>query len=175
MRKTDVILAILAALTGGGAALLYVQNSELAGKIRDTGEHCERQIALLKEKYQAEIDDLRRYLLEQYNQAPGPAAEPEKPGFNRLVSNGHRMQAIRGKYEFLLESALLDAAGKLHLRKLLYRWERLADTARTRREEAGSVPGELQAELADIETQIQTLLTDPLDYQHFLRLRQHEL
>lgn len=175
MSKTNGVLALLTALIGGGAALLYFQNGGLSGKIRDADEQCARQIASLKEKYQAEIDDLRRYLLEQYNQRPAPAAEPAKPSFNQLVSNGHRMQAIRGKYEFLLESALLDAAGKQRLRKLLFRWERLSDTARIRKGETGSVPGEVQAELNDIEAQIQSLLTDPMDYQHFLRLRQQEL
>jgi hypothetical protein len=176
VNKTRIILSILAALSGGGAMLVYVQNGALAGKIRDIDAQCERQIALLKEKYQAEIDDLRRYLLEQYNQSPEPAvAEPAKPTFNQLVSSGHRMQAIRGKYEFLLESALLDAEGKKQLRALLYRWERLADSVRARRQETGSAPAELQGELDATEARIQALLTDPLDYEHFLRLRQQEL
>jgi hypothetical protein len=175
MSKTNGLFAVLAVLSGSGAVLLYAQNNRLDGEIRENAAHCEQQIAQLQERYQAEIAELRRYLLEQYNRQPESVVEAEQPTFNQLVSGGHRMQAIGSKYEFLLESALLDAAGKEELRKLLYRWERLTDTARARRKEMGAVPGELQSELANTETGIQSLLTDPLDYQHFLRLRQGEL
>lgn len=175
MSKTNGILAVCAALIGGGCALLYVRNGSLEGKIRGNAEQCEQQTATLRQRYQAEIDDLRRYLLEQYNRKPDTVAREEKPGFNQLISSGHRMQAIGSKYEFLLESALLDAEGKRQLRKLLYQWERLTDSIRADKAASGAVPRQLQAELDDTDARIRALLTDPLDYQHFVTHRQRDL
>ncbi|HEX5056921.1 MAG TPA: hypothetical protein VFX02_10530 [Gammaproteobacteria bacterium] len=175
MSKTNSVFAILAALIGGCAILLYMQNDLLAGQIRDNGRQCEDQIPQLKERYQAEIDALRSYLLEQYNKKPEPAAKEARPSFNQLVSSGHRMQAIGSKYEFLLESALLDAAGKRQLRSLLYQWERLADSVKTGQDKSGAADGSLRAQLNDTETRIRELLTDPQDYQYFLTQRQRDL
>lgn len=175
MNKTNSILAVIATLIGSGAALLYSQNNTLDEKIRENAEQCEHQIAMLKQQYQTEIDDLRRYVMEQYNQSPDVVVEAEKPRFNQLVSSGHRMQAISSKYEFLLESALLDAEGKKQLRKLLFQWERLADSASTEKKKSGAIPPQLRTELDNTETQIEALLTDPLDYQHFVTQRQRDL
>lgn len=167
MNKANSILAVFAALAGIGATWLYRQNTALDAQIRNNAEQCEQQIATLGSRYQEEIDDLRGYLLEQY-QSPAQAeaaASTEKTRFNQLISAAHRMQAVSRKYEFLLGSALLDDAGKKQLRELLYRWEQLAD----------SVGTEKTPQLADTEARIRELLTDPVDYQHFLTQRQRNL
>src|SRR5688572_23969988 len=102
MKKTSKILGVIAILLGCGSVLLYRQNSGLDADIRKNSEQCAQQIATLEQRYRAEIDDLRNYLLEQYNHKPGASADEivktEKPGFNQLISNGHRMQAIHSKY-----------------------------------------------------------------------------
>src|SRR5688500_2967450 len=102
MKKTSAILNVTAILLGCSAVLLYQQNGARGEEIRKNAEQCEQQVATLQKSYQAEIDDLRRYLLEQYKQTPNAVVQAEKPGFNKMISSGHRMQAIRSKYESML-------------------------------------------------------------------------
>lgn len=177
MQKTNTVLAVIATLLGCSSTLLYQQNSTLDEKIRKNAEQCEQQIAILDEQYQGEIDDLRGYLLKQYSHGTGTKSvvKAEKAGFNQLISAGHRMRAINRKYEFLLGSVLLDDEGKDRLRRLLYQWERLADSARAEKAKSGAAPRRLQAELDNTDVQIKALLTDPTDYEHFITQRQRDL
>jgi hypothetical protein len=174
MKTTSTILGVIAVLLGSGTVMLYQQNSGLDADIRNNAEQCAQQIATLEQGYQAEIDDLRNYLLQQYNHKPDAdrAVKTKKPGFNKMISNRHRMQAIRSKYEVILGSALLDEARKQQLTGLLFKWESLSDSAGTAKAESGAVSRELQASVDDVESQIKALLNDPYDWETFQRTRQ---
>jgi type VI protein secretion system component VasK len=172
MKTTSTILSVIAVLLGCGSVLLYRQNSTFGEETRKNAEQCEQQIASLHKNYQGEIDALRRYLLEQYKHTPDAVAQAEKPGFNKMISNGHRMQAIRSKYDVILNGALLDDTGKRQLAGLLFEWESLSDSAATAKAESGAAPGQLQASLDDVETRIKALLNNPFDWETFQRARQ---
>lgn len=182
MNKLTILFAVVAALLGVAVINVYRQNSALEREIAANTDECGQRIAKLEDLYRTEIDDLRRYLLEQYNRGPEETAlvQAEKPRFNRLVSHGHRTHAINSKYEFLLQSALLDTDGKQKLRRLLFDWERKADAVQTLQEESDPDPDsaevqKAQTELDDAEAQIRALLQDPMDYDHFIMLRQRNL
>jgi type VI protein secretion system component VasK len=174
MNKTAALFALFAILLGTGSMFLYRQNEALGEAIRSNAAQCEQQVADLKSKYQAEIDDLRRDLFEQYSNNPETAAQIEKPRFNKLISHQHRAQAIQHKYDFLFNSALIDNAEKKKLRRLLFERERLAELINTQTESGSGADSALQADLDTVEAQIHVLLQDPLDYDHYEMLRQRD-
>lgn len=180
MNKLTILSAVAAVLLGVAMIAVHRQNSALEREISANAEQCGERIAKLESLYQGEIDDLRRYLLQQYNRGSEDPAfvKDEKPRFNRLVSHGHRAHAINSKYEFLLNSALVDTEGKRTLHRLLFEWERKADALQAEKEKPDSSPAEeqkRQAELDDVEARINDLLQDPMDRDHFIMLRKRSL
>ena len=176
MSKLTLLLAAVALLLGLSGAHLYTENNALAEQIVANSDSCKQEVSRLKTQYQAEIDDLRNYLLRQYNfQTTG---KTEKPKFNKLLSNRHRVQALDSKYEFLLNSALVDEQGMKQLKRLLFEWERVNSAIKDTEvnNEDGSIDiSKLQSELAEIDSKLHILLQDDLDYEHFLMLRERDL
>lgn len=177
VNKQILILAVTVIFLIAGSIHLYSQNSKLNRNIALAAEQCEQKVAELEARYQAEIDDLRRYILARYK--TDAESKPEtKPRFDQLVSHDHRVQAVGQKYDFLLETALIGKAEKKELLRLLTERERLANLiniAKSGPDSAGAGPQRLQTDLDNVESQIQVLLQDPLDYQRYEVLRQRKL
>lgn len=175
IRQFFVFAAVIVLLIAGSVHL-YFQNGELSRQIALVAEECEQKVAELEAGYQAEIDDLRQYILAQYKS--DAESKPEtKLRFDQLVSHSHRVQAVEQKYDFLLETALVGKAEKKELLKLLLERERLVNLANLAGNKGvtNSDPQQLQTDLENIESQIQVLLQDPLDYQRYEVLRQRKL
>lgn len=175
MNRQIIVFAVIVTLLSAGNIYLYAQNSKLDREIALAAAQCGQKVTALQDRYQAEIDDLRQYVLEHYkNEAE---SKPEaKVRFDNLISHGHRVQAVGQKYDFLLETALISKAEKKELLRLLLERERLANLLDIAKNEAGSTDtDQLQTDLDNIESQIQVVLQDPLDYQRYEVLRQREL
>jgi hypothetical protein len=176
-REIFALTAIVALLSAGNV-YLYSRNGELDREIGLTVKQCEQKVAELEAGYREEIDDLRNYVLAYYKKdsESQPAARPR---FDQLVSQGHRVRAIEQKYDFLLETAMIGKVEKKELLKLLMERERLANLINIAQGGAeaagGDNPRQLQTDLDNVESQIQVLLQDPLDYQRYEVLRQRKL
>lgn len=178
MNKQILIFAVTVILLIAGSIHLYSQNSKLNRNITLAAEQCEQKVAELEARYQAEIDDLRRYILAHYQTDAESKPEP-KLRFDQLVSHSHRVQAVGQKYDFLLETALIGKAEKKELLRLLMERERIANLINIAKGGSGSAGDtdsqQPQTDLDNIESQIQVLLQDPLDYQRYEVLRQRKL
>lgn len=179
MNRQIFVIAVIVALLFTGNAYFYFRNGELDREIASAGERCDRKAAELETKYQEEIDDLRKYVLAYYKK-DSESKPASRPRFDQLVSQGRRVQAVEQKYDFLLETAMVGKAEKKQLLKLLTERERLANLlniAQGGAEEAAGAddPQLLQTDLDNVESQIQVLLQDPLDYQRYEILRQRKL
>lgn len=62
MRKSTLLLAILATALGLGTVYFYREQQALAGSIAQDKEQCTRQIATLKNEHQAKIEELQGHL-----------------------------------------------------------------------------------------------------------------
>lgn len=174
MQKTTVTFAVISVALGIASVVLYQRNNALSREINATGEQCAVRIEALQTQYQEEIDDLRNYMLEQYNHNPESInRKPEKPRFSQLLSREHRMQAVNNKYDSLLAGALLDGNGISRLRQLLFQRERQAGAVKSAVDPAAAQ--QLQNDLDDTETQIRALLTHPMDYDQYKIQRQRDL
>lgn len=176
MYKQIFVFASVLIMLIAGSASLYSQNAGIKGQIASITQECEQKAAELEAGYRSEIDDLRQYILAYYKK-DAETRPKEKRRFDQLASHGHRVQAVGQKYDFLLETALISEIEKKQLLKLLLERERLANMLDIAEKESGLDldPGQLQTDLDNIESQIQVLLQDPLDYQRYEVLRQREI
>lgn len=178
MNRQIFVIAVIVALLFTGNVHFYFRNGELDREIASAGKRCDRKAAELETRYQEEIDDLRKYVLAYYKK-DAESKPASRPRFDQLVSQGHRVQAVEQKYDFLLETAMVGKAEKKRLLKLLAERERLANLLKIAQDRAEAVgadnPQLLQTDLDNVESQIQVLLQDPLDYQRYEILRQRKL
>lgn len=176
-RQTFVFVGVVI-LTGAGNVYLYSQNGKLEREIALAARQCEQKVAELETRYREEIDDLRRHVLAYYKQ-DSESKPVTQPRFDQLVSHGHRVRAVEQKYDFLLETAMIGKAEKKELLRLLMERERLANLIDIAQNEPGLAgdndPQQLQTDLGNVESQIQVVLQDPLDYQRYEVLRQRKL
>jgi hypothetical protein len=173
MQKTTAALTAITLALGMASIFLYRSNNTLGHEISALADQCALRIGALQTQYQEEIDDLRNYMLEQYNHNPESInRKPEKPGFNQLVSHQHRMQAVSNKYDALITGALIDENGKNRLLQLLFQREQQADAIKSA---ANPAAQKLQNELDATEAQIQALLRHPMDYDQYKIQRQRDL
>lgn len=178
LSRKIIVLAAIVALLSAGNVYLYSRNGELDREIGLTVKQCEQKVAELEAGYREEIDDLRNYVLAYYKK-DSESQSVARPRFDQLVSQGHRVRAIEQKYDFLLETAMIGKVEKKELLKLLMERERLANLINIAQDGAeaagGDDPRQLQTDLDNVESRIQVLLQDPLDYQRYEVLRQRKL
>ncbi|HEX7025950.1 MAG TPA: hypothetical protein VF268_01775 [Gammaproteobacteria bacterium] len=174
-KQIFIFTSVLVMLIVGGARL-YSRNTEISREIASITRECEQKAAELEAGFQSEIDDLRQYIMAYYKK-DAEAKPEERRRFDQLASHGHRVRAISQKYDFLLETALISETEKKQLLKLLLERERLVNLIEIAEKESGSDLNlqRLQTDLDNVESQIQVLLQDPLDYQRYEVLRQREL
>jgi hypothetical protein len=158
MRKLNLILGALSGLFILCLAHLVNRNSALESELAANRLRCEQQSKRLQNDYQAEIDDLRQYLQQQYSGSPSPvlagtrqgtddseqsaAADPEGKSRQSAQKTDH-------KYRYLYDDLpdLRDAGAEM-LRQLVLQ-----------REELGAAGDPNNAErLGGIEAQIGELL-----------------
>ena len=188
MSKLLVALVVAALGLVVGVVNIYLANANLSELVVSEKAACEARIEQLTIDYKAEINDLRDYLLAQYNRSPAEQAKKEKPKFTKFVSRGHRVRAIGEKYEFIIETALVSDAERETFKRLLYERERAFDLVNQYQElladkdiDPEQIPEldlelqKYQEELANYEAKIQILLQDPVDYQRYMYLREREL
>lgn len=160
----------------GADIYLHRLNQALQQDIDADAQQCQRRLAMLEDSYKNRPVEKVRAAISQSPDNQPAVTPPEKPEVNleKLVSHGHRVQAVTNKYEFLLESAQIDAADKKLLRKLLLQREKLTNAIMLAEQNATD-SGEMVIQLYDVEDQIQLVLTDPLDYDRYEFLKERHL
>ncbi|MBL4827373.1 MAG: hypothetical protein JKY66_06620 [Spongiibacteraceae bacterium] len=175
----------------GGGSYLYEQNRDLSRDITASAGWCESHVAALERQYLqqhatvvSEIEQHRKMLRNVAQKDGGEQEkkieenpEKEKVQFNKLVSRGHQMRAIGHKYEFLLQSARVNADEKKRLQGLLMERERLVNTIEQQALSEQSTRAvndneSLQSAFSEVEEQIHALLSDPVDYGRYQYLKQ---
>lgn len=171
------LLICVALVLAAASFYLHKQNQALSQSIATNASQCERRLAMLQEKYQhrsATVVSQVKTSLPQAKEQTVPDELTPPVNLENLVSYGHRVQAVTNKYEFLLVTAQVDEADRTVLRRLLVQRERLAN-ALAFAEQEGSADSSMRSKLADVENQIQIVLSDPLDYERYEFLRERSL
>lgn len=160
-RAAAIFAAIIAVLLLT-SFYLFNRNRGLEREIAADLADCERRIAHLQDDYRAEIDDLRHYVREQYDQSAGGVADAGSPGVRASRGDRRLVRATERKYKYLLDELGLNDADRERLMQLLLERERTTRLIGAARESDDPAAGEsiprYEARLAEIDEEINALL-----------------
>jgi hypothetical protein len=166
-------LTVTAALLGLGALYTIGQNNKLLREIASGKLECERRVEQRQNDYQAEIEDLRGYIREQYERETGQVAENAD---DQSVVNSEDSELARfteRKYKYLINELALNDADRKRLMQLLLEREkttRLIDTTRA----SGEPLSDYEARMTVIDEEIDTLL-DVTDARKYGMLKESDI
>jgi len=175
--KTLFITTTIIAVSISSGVYFHKQNNTLENEIADSKSQCAQELVELEQGLNAKLNELAAKLPEQHELRASIPANLEKPKIERLVSYGHKVRAISNKYEFLLTTVEIDEADKKVLSRLLLEREKLAAQIDelALNENVAEDSTKFEKQLAEVETRIENLLKDPVDYTRYQYLRERSL